>query len=68
MENIKMQLNEFCQKCQNIQNISGTSVVTGQKNTDGETIDIITVSYHCEACHTFVRSEEHEKLREISNN
>jgi hypothetical protein len=58
MNNIKMQLTEFCQKCKNVQNIKGNTVNREEKTSDGETKSIVTVSYHCEACHTFIRSEE----------
>jgi hypothetical protein len=60
MKNIKLQLIEFCQRCQDIQNIKGTLVDIEKRIPGGKTISIITVNYHCEVCNTFVRSEEHE--------
>ncbi|MGD9367440.1 MAG: hypothetical protein PVH87_17200 [Desulfobacteraceae bacterium] len=58
MDNINMQLTEFCHRCQNVQNIKGTAFNREEKTSDGETRSVATVSYHCEACHTFIRSEE----------
>ena len=66
MQNVKLQLTEFCQKCQNTQNIKGTIATRSEKYSDGETKTIITVSYHCEACNTFVRSEEFESKEKDS--
>lgn len=64
MYDINMQLTESCQKCKNVQNIKGTATNRKEKTSDGETKTIVTVSYHCEACHTFIRSEELESKKE----
>lgn len=67
MYHINMQLTEFCQKCKNVQNIKGADTSSKEKTSYGETKTIVTVCYHCEACHTFIRSEEFEpKKEEIS--
>lgn len=58
MSNINMQLTEFYHKYQNVQNIIGIAFKREEKTSDGETRSIVTISYHCEACHTFIRSEE----------
>ena len=62
MKNIKLQLTEFCPKCLNAQNIIGTTVTRIEEDSNGTKKSIITVSYHCEACNSFVRSEEHEVM------
>lgn len=59
MNSYKLQLTEYCQKCQNAQSIKGTTVTRKIKTSDGKTKAIVTVSYHCEACNAFIRSEEH---------
>jgi len=60
MNNLNLQISEFCQQCQNVQNIKGTPVKREETTSEGVTKSVVTISYHCEVCHTFVRSEEHE--------
>jgi hypothetical protein len=58
MGNINMQLTGFCHRCQNVQNIKATTFNWEEKTSDRETRSVATVGYHCEVCHTFIRSEE----------
>lgn len=60
MKEIKKQLAEFCLKCQKTQNINGVTSKRSVEDADGNMKHIITISYHCESCNTFVRSEDHE--------
>jgi len=60
MKKIKLQLTEFCLKCRCVQNISGTTATRVEEDSNEAKKLIITVSYYCEACNTFIRSEEHE--------
>lgn len=60
MNEIKEQLNEFCPKCQKAQNINGYRTTRSVENADGNAKNIVTISYTCESCNTFVRAEEHE--------
>lgn len=59
MKETRKQLTEFCPKCQKTRNINGVTSTRNVEGADG-TKHIVTISYHCEACNTFVRSEEHE--------
>jgi hypothetical protein len=60
MKETRKQLTEFCSKCQKTQNINSVTSTRSVKETDGNTKHIVTISYHCESCNTFVRSEEYE--------
>jgi hypothetical protein len=60
MKETRKQLTEFCPKCQKTQNINGVASTRSENDADGNTKHIVTTSYHCEWCNTFVRSEEHE--------
>ena len=60
MKETRKQLAEFCSKCQKTQNINGVTSTRSVKDIDGNTKHIVTISYHCESCNTFIRSEEHE--------
>ena len=60
MNEIKEQLNEFCPKCQKVENTYGVRTTRSVEDADGNTKNIVTISYTCESCNTFVRAEEHE--------
>jgi hypothetical protein len=53
---------EICPSCRETCNMivsSSTRIVRG-KNQEKKRIK--TVSFHCEKCHQFVRSEDHEEM------
>jgi hypothetical protein len=57
---VTLQRTEFCPLCRTTQNVNGTTTTSSETNSEGETKSILTVSYHCEACHAFIRSEDFE--------
>lgn len=52
---------ELCPKCAAPRSMSETTSRREEIGPDGETIKIVTTSYHCQTCGTFVRSEDREE-------
>lgn len=50
--------NEYCPKCHALTSMVMTKSESSEKNNEDKTFKIITTSYHCNICHTFVRSED----------
>lgn len=51
---------EFCPKCLLPQNMTVSITTRERTDSEGKIAKIETRTYHCEACHSFVRSEEIE--------
>jgi YgiT-type zinc finger domain-containing protein len=51
-------MSELCPKCRRLQNLKATAISRKVELPGGKTREIKTVSYHCEACGAFIRSEE----------
>lgn len=51
-------INEFCSKCNSLTDMTKTKSERTEKNSKGKDMKILTNSYHCASCHTFVRSED----------
>lgn len=51
---------EFCPKCLLPQNMIVSITTREGTDSEGKITKIETRTYHCEACHSFVRSEEIE--------
>ena len=51
---------EFCPKCLSPQNMTVSITTREETDSEGMSRKIDTRAYHCEACHSFVRSEEIE--------
>lgn len=49
---------EFCPKCSSPQNMAVSASTSEAVDSDGRTTKIETRGYQCQACHSFVRSEE----------
>lgn len=60
MEFLKLQMTDFCQHCKTIQDVKGTVKNREEEGGDGKKKNIVVLTYHCEVCHNFIRSEEHE--------
>jgi hypothetical protein len=50
----------MCPRCGALRNVEVTVLRRTVKDPDGRRRQVVTTSYHCEVCHTFVRSEEAE--------
>jgi len=48
---------EFCPKCRTIQTMNSSDWKKTEMDKDNKTIEITARSYHCSACHIFVRGE-----------
>lgn len=65
---------EFCPKCHALTNMMLTITKRREKNHEGKVFTVITKSYHCNICNTFVRSENKkiclnkEEEKEEANN
>ena len=55
----------YCSKCQTPRNVKVSESRREIVDPEGETKEILTKSYHCEVCHTFVRSEDIEETEEV---
>jgi len=51
---------EFCPKCLSPQNVTVSMITREETDSDGKNRKLETRTYHCEACHSFVRNEEIE--------
>lgn len=52
--------NEFCPHCKTLRNMTVSMIKKKVKSKKGK--EILIYSYHCEACGSFVRSEENGDL------
>jgi uncharacterized protein YjiK len=55
---VSILINEFCPKCSALKSVTSSTTEIIEKNDEGNLVKIITVSFHCNDCHTFVRSED----------
>ena len=51
-------INEFCQKCNTLTRMNSTIAESSEKDNEGKLFKVITTSYNCNMCHTFVKSED----------
>lgn len=51
-------INEYCPKCHELTSMMMTAEEKEEKDDNGNVVKIITNSYHCNKCNTFVRSED----------
>ncbi|WP_432408393.1 hypothetical protein [Wukongibacter sp. M2B1] len=58
-------IREFCPKCNSLTDMKMTQIERSEKDSDGNKLRIITNSYHCDLCYTFVRSED---IKDIDEN
>ena len=52
---------EMCPACGKISNMVSSTSMRAKAGSSGEKKWIKTISFHCELCHQFVRSEEKEE-------
>ena len=55
---------EMCPSCREIRNLRASVSARTVTGSHGEKKRIKTIAFHCEQCHQFVRSEEHEEIAE----
>ena len=48
----------YCPRCQSIQSINITTSKRKQMTKEGKMKEVTIISFHCQSCHSFVRSEE----------
>ena len=53
-------VNEFCPRCQALRGMTVSTSRREEIDSEGKVKKILTKSYHCETCHSFVRSEDTE--------
>ena len=51
---------EFCPKCEAVRNMQASTARRKATDAEGNPVTVLTTTYHCESCHTFVRSEDVE--------
>jgi len=56
---------ELCPKCGTARNMSVTTARREIVDTHGNTKIFLTETYHCESCHSFVRSRDIEESKGI---
>ena len=49
---------EFCPNCNKLVNTQVSTTITTKKDKKGKDKRLITHSYNCESCGSFIRSEE----------
>lgn len=55
---------ELCPRCRCLRNMRVTTHRRKVGDAKGNTKEILTRIFHCETCHSFVRSEDTEKGKE----
>jgi hypothetical protein len=50
--------NEFCPNCRTLRNMTVSAIKRKIKDKKGKEKEISIHTYHCEACNSFVRSEQ----------
>ena len=58
---------EFCPKCQVLRSMRVTETKSKKTNSEGKSVELIILTYHCQKCNTFVRNEEIEEPTDNSN-
>ena len=53
---------EMCPSCKELRNMMVSSSTRILKEKDQKEKKIVTLSYHCENCHQFVRSEDQDEM------
>lgn len=51
-------INDFCPKCNILTSMISTTTESTEKDNEGNVFKVITTSYNCNLCHTFVKSED----------
>jgi len=51
-------INDFCPKCNALTSMNLTTTKSTEKDKEGKIFKVITTSYNCNMCHTFVKSED----------
>ncbi len=54
---------ELCPKCGAVRALRVTTSSREETDSDGKAVEIITSSYHCQTCNSFVRSEEKRRKK-----
>ncbi|MBW2200737.1 MAG: hypothetical protein JRF71_07855 [Deltaproteobacteria bacterium] len=57
----KLAATEFCSNCGSVRNIKGILSKIETYGSDQTKRTIVAVSFHCERCHFFIRSEQFEE-------
>jgi hypothetical protein len=52
---------EYCPRCRATRNMLTSESRTEVENADGSTRTVVNVTYQCQVCHSFVRSEQREE-------
>ena len=50
--------NEFCPRCNTLTDMNISEIERDEKTEEEEIYKIVTTSFHCNKCNTFVRSED----------
>jgi hypothetical protein len=58
-------VNELCPKCQTLRMMTVSISRREEVDSEGNKQEIVTKSFHCESCHSFVRSEDVEVEEEV---
>jgi ribosomal protein L44E len=58
IKDVNIMINDFCPKCKALTNMSLTTTESVEKDKEGKISKVITTSYNCNMCNTFVKSED----------
>ncbi len=51
-------INEYCPRCCELTNMTISTAEKEEKKENGDRIKLLTNSYQCNKCNTFIRSED----------
>ena len=57
-------INDYCSKCNALTSMTLTRTERNEENDEGKIFKVVTSSYHCNMCNSFVRSEDKRILIE----
>ncbi len=51
-------MNEFCPRCNSMKSMDSFAAEREEADNQGKRVKVVTTSYYCSDCHTFVCSED----------
>jgi hypothetical protein len=53
-------VNDFCPKCNSLTGMNLYTIESNEKDIEGKLFKVVTTSYNCNMCHTFVKSKDNK--------
>lgn len=53
-------INDFCPRCNALTTMTSNVTHSNEKDSEGKHFKIVSTSYYCNICHTFVKSDNNK--------